>query len=779
MSESKSVETRKRQRSGAPEKEKKRVRMADPLEKFCDGENVQPVNPKAKNGQARSTKRLVIKSFQQRFQEPNTSSFDKNWGILHDAIVSIQEKRTTKDAFEILFKAVETLCMQDYADNVYNKVIALFETFLKSSLGGLVDKITVSDRMKFLKAMQSFWNDYCQQLDMVQRIFTYLDRTYVIQNPSIQTVWDAGLASFKKLVIDNIKVSENLVPFILDTIRRERDGNLVDRDLLKTLSRMYLALKIYEDVLEPRILSDTELYYNKESQECIQQLEIGEFLRHVDKRLNDESERIDFYLDYRSLEPLQRKVDTCFIECNVELILQKGAENLLAQKKKEDLRLMYKLFGRVKSGHNSLKTAFTDYIKKIGRAMVLNPENEKTLVQDLINLKADLDKTTQECFDNNEKFVQGEKDAFDYFINQRPNKPAELVAKYMDSKLRLGNKECSEDELDHIMDKVILLFRFIQGKDVFEAFYKKALAKRLLMGRSASVDSEKAMLYKLKNECGAQFTQKLEGMFKDMEISKELSNNFGQYVSQNNPELSQIEFGVSVLTMGHWPNYPVMSVTIPMALKEQELAFEKFYTTKHNGRKLQWQHSLASAILKATFREKVKKELDVSMFQALVLLKFNEKLKVSYKEIEKATQIEESELKRTLQSLACGKMRVLLKEPKGKDIGNDDEFVFNENFNDRLYRIRISQVMMKETESEHRQTEEQVNQDRQYQIDAAIVRIMKTRKVLAHNLLLTELYNQLRFPAKPIDLKRRIESLIDREYVSRDKQDAQLYHYVA
>ena len=49
---------------------------------------------------------------------------------------------------------------------------------------------------------------------------------------------------------------------------------------------------------------------------------------------------------------------------------------------------------------------------------------------------------------------------------------------------------------------------------MFEAFYKKDLAKRLLVGKSASVDSEKSMLSKLKAECGAGFTSKLEGMFK-------------------------------------------------------------------------------------------------------------------------------------------------------------------------------------------------------------------------------------------------------------------------
>lgn len=73
-----------------------------------------------------------------------------------------------------------------------------------------------------------------------------------------------------------------------------------------------------------------------------------------------------------------------------------------------------------------------------------------------------------------------------------------------------------------------LIVLFTVGKDVFEAFYKKDLAKRLLVGKSASVDAEKSMLSKLKQECGAAFTSKLEGMFKDMELSKDVLLHFKQ-----------------------------------------------------------------------------------------------------------------------------------------------------------------------------------------------------------------------------------------------------------
>lgn len=58
------------------------------------------------------------------------------------------------------------------------------------------------------------------------------------------------------------------------------------------------------------------------------------------------------------------------------------------------------------------------------------------------------------------------------------------------------------------------------------------------------------------------------------------------------------------------------------------------------------------------------------------------------------------------------------------------------------------------------------------QIDAAIVRVMKTRKTLSHKLLVAELLQQLKFPIRQSDLKKRIESLIDREYLERDDDNA-------
>ena len=72
-----------------------------------------------------------------------------------------------------------------------------------------------------------------------------------------------------------------------------------------------------------------------------------------------------------------------------------------------------------------------------------------------------------------------------------------------------------------------------------------------------------------------------------------------------------------------------------------------------------------------------------------------------------------------------------------------------------------------------------VARDRDYAVDAMIVRIMKARKTLPHNRLLSELMTTLKHPAGAADIKKRIEILIEREYLERDLHDTQCYNYLA
>jgi cullin 3 len=358
----------------------------------------------------------------------------------------------------------------------------------------------------------------------------------------------------------------------------------------------------------------------------------------------------------------------------------------------------------------------------------------------------------------------------------------------------------SEQEIDIVLDKSMVLFRYLQEKDVFERYYKQHLAKRLLLNKSLSDDSEKNMITKLKQECGCQFTSKLEGMFKDMSISNSMMDEFKTHLQNSEQQTSGgVDLFCRVLTTGFWPTQTALpKVNLPTSAQHAFDTFKRFYLSKHSGRQLTLQPSLGSADLNAIFygkplkndseehqleasasssTQKRKHILQVSTYQMIVLVLFGSKDKWTYEEIKNETEIPEKDLVRTIQSLAMAKptQRILTKEPRAREILPSDMFCVNDGFTSKLIRVKINTVSSKSGESdpERQETRVKVDDDRKHEIEAAIVRIMKARKKMQHNLLVTEVTNQLkaRFLPSPVIIKKRIESLIEREYLARSIED--------
>ncbi|XP_052182282.1 cullin-4-like [Diospyros lotus] len=719
-------------------------------------------------------KKLVIKLLKAKPTLP--LNFEENtWVTLKSAISAIFLKQPDPCDLEKLYQAVNDLCLHKMGGSLYQRIEKECEAHIFAVLQSLVGQ--TEDLVVFLSLVEKCWQDFCDQVLMIRGIALYLDRTYVKQTPNVRSLWDMGLQLFRKHLSLAAEVEHKIVFGLLKMIESERLGEAVDRILLNHLLKMFTALGIYTQSFEKPFLEGTSEFYAAEGVKYMQQSDVPDYLKHVEVRLHEEHERCLHYLDASTRKPLVATVERQLLECHMPTILDKGFMMLMDGNRIEDLQRMYLLLLRV-NAFESLRQGLSSYIRRAGQAIVMDEEKDKDMVFCLLEFKASLDTVWEESFSKNEAFCNTIKEAFEYIINLRQNRSAELIAKFLDEKLRAGNKGTSEEELEGTLDRVLVLFRFIQGKDVFEAFYKKDLAKRLLLGKSASIDAEKSMISKLKTECGSQFTNKLEGMFKDVELSKEINESFKQSSQARTKLPSGIEMSVHVLTTGYWPTYPPMDVQLPHELNVYQDIFKEFYLSKYSGRRLMWQNSLGHCVLKTEF-PKGKKELAVSLFQAVVLMLFNDAQKLTFQDIKDSTGIEDKELRRTLQSLACGKVRVLQKFPRGREVEDEHSFVFNDGFTAPLYRIKVNAIQMKETVEENASTTERVFQDRQYQVDAAIVRIMKTRKILSHTLLITELFQQLKFPIKPTDLKKRIESLIDREYLERDKNNPQIYNYLA
>ncbi len=126
----------------------------------------------------------------------------------------------------------------------------------------------------------------------------------------------------------------------------------------------------------------------------------------------------------------------------------------------------------------------------------MDDADDKNMVASLLKFKEHVDDLVITSFCSADQFVMCVRDALKVCINRRQNKPAELCAKFIDSLLR--KRDMPADQVECLLNKCLELFRLVDGKDVFEAFYGRDLAKRLLLARSASVDAEKSMLSKLK-----------------------------------------------------------------------------------------------------------------------------------------------------------------------------------------------------------------------------------------------------------------------------------------
>lgn len=708
--------------------------------------------------------------------------------FLMPAVSAVLSSSRVPFSLEFLYGKVEDACLHKQSNKLYEALHSACDTHVQKEIAKL--RTAPHDPDAFLRVLEDTWNRHCAHMMRIRAIFLKLDRTYFVQgfNPDARSLWGMGLTLFRRHLGNARDMEMKIISSLLITINRERDGENIDVLRVKNLLRMLAAIETYSTVFEAPFIHSTELYYRKESERLVAELDVPTYLKHAEKRIVEEQNRVVQCLDPSTRKLLIATVDKRLIADHVRVLLEKGFDSMCDEKRNEDLKRCHTLFNRANSHMNSsngetayslMKNHFVRYVKRVGLGIVMNKDKDPEMVQTLLDLKTRLDTLVMESFTGLEMFVNAVSHAFESFVNVRENKPAELIAKFVDGILRTGNKGFSEEELENTLDRTLTLFRYIDGKDVFEAFYKKDLAKRLLYDKSASLDLEKSMISKLKTQCGSQFTSKLEAMFRDVDASKDLMHHFKNHTKSRALVGESIELNVFVLEAARWPlSTQVAEVKLPKELTDHQEAFKRFYLTKHNGRKLSWQHIDGTCQVKASF-PKGTKTLSLSLYQTVALMLFNDKDEMTYRDVLLSTGIDDAQLNRTMLSLACGKVRVLQKRPKGPKVNPDDVFYFNKAFNHKLTRIKVNAIQMKETVEENAATTEKVFQERNCQIDAALVRIMKTRKTLHHTAVIAEVYNQLRFPCNSGDIKKRIESLIDREYLERDRENPSLFRYLA
>lgn len=363
-----------------------------------------------------------------------------------------------------------------------------------------------------------------------------MDRSYLLHSASLPSIEAMGVGEFRSHIFSNSTLKPRILQGACNLINDTRQG-LQNREndnmLLKSIA-MFHTLAVYTTDFEPKFLSDSQYFFLSWAKEKIFAKSLAEYINESGDLISHEFQMCNIFgLDSSTKGSLETYIDDILIEHQQERLLNlEDVSELMERNAVDLLKRLFSLLQRRRLGEK-LKVPFEAFIVKQGSKIIFDEKREHEMVIRLLDFKKKLNYFWEYAFGMHEGLGHTLREAFENFINMTKRssmtwgtdnpKPGEMIAKYVDMILKGGAKAIpinispeakskrtlaidldspSEDEDSEItkqLDQVLDLFRFVHGKAVFEAFYKRDLARRLLLGRSASADAEKSMLTRLKS----------------------------------------------------------------------------------------------------------------------------------------------------------------------------------------------------------------------------------------------------------------------------------------
>lgn len=670
------------------------------------------------------------------------------------------------------------------------------------------------------------WNRYTTAAKYTNHLFKYLNRHWVKREieegkKDIYDVYTLHLVQWREVLFKDI--TEKVMAAVLKMVEKQRNGETIEQAQVKSIVDSFVSLgldesdstkstlDVYRFHFEKPFLAATKAYYEMESAQFVAENSVVEYMKKAELRLDEERDRVGRYLHPDIMTPLMKNCLEVLVTGHSPL-LRDEFQVLLDNDRQEDLARMYRLLNRIVDGLDPLRSKFEHHVRKCGLANVekiavdvakdLEP---KVYVDALLEVHTQYQKLVDDAFNGESEFVRSLDNACKEFVNRNKvckmgsTRSPELLARYTDTLLKKSAKSVEEAELEASLTQIMTVFKYIEDKDVFQTFYSKWLAKRLVQFSSASEDAETNMISKLKEACGYEYTNKLQRMFQDIQISKDLNSNYKDWQAKllDEGDLKKaVDPHYHVLTDGFWPLAAQnTNFAAPAEIVKTYKRFESFYFDKHSGRRLTWLWGLCKGELKANYIKNIKipYTFQVSTYQMAILLLFNEQEELQYEEMLQATMLNAEVFDPSL--LVLVKHKVLNAIPENAKAESGTKYALNYNFKSKKVKINFNVSIKSETKQEvedtHKTVEEYRNLLMQVSIRAllslssvmavisgtytlihfqsAIVRIMKSRKKMKHVQLVQETISQIRsqFTPKIPDIKKSIDQLIEKEYLER------------
>ncbi|KRZ16370.1 Cullin-1, partial [Trichinella zimbabwensis] len=441
------------------------------------------------------------------------------------------------------------------------------------------------------------WENYRFSSKIVNGLCAYLNRHWIRRindegNDTIVEIYQLALRIWKSVFFEVL--SDSLTKALLKAIECLRHGEMCNMDLVSGVVSSFVelsgcgnqsnrshdddttdqSLMIYKNYFEEPFLMQTRAFYTIESETFIRENTFSEYMKRVETRMQEENKLCTVYLNKVTLKPLSNLLVNIFVEQRLD-VFHAEFKKLLQTEKTEDLKRVYDLCLRVDNGLVEVKKSLGAHILSHGKAALENIgefaiTDPKTYVTAILEVYEKFHNLVTDAFRSDYGFVTALDKACSKFINDNKitkkancsSKSPELLARYCDILLKKSPKNPEEAEVESLLNKVMVVFKFIEDKDIFQKFYIRLFAKRLVNQLSASEDTEASMISKLKEACGFEYTSKLQRMFTDIAVSKSITDRFHDYEAKCKIE-GGVQTNVMVLSSGAWPFQSSFNFNIP------------------------------------------------------------------------------------------------------------------------------------------------------------------------------------------------------------------------
>lgn len=784
--------------------------------------------------------------------KPKRIDFEGTWEQLKDTVAGvITLGKVPRPVWNDRFSDVYALCVA-FPEPLGDRLYLETKKFLNAHVQHLYELVVSGDDL--LASYYKHWLQYSQGIDYLNKLYMYLntqhikkhklseaDLSYGSVEPTEQLleVGELGLDLWRRNMVAPLRPT--LVALLLQALGRDRqEGHCpqprtVQGAILSLVQveehRRKQPLALYQELFEGPFLAQTGQHLQREAHRLLEQCDCSAYMERVLHCLAQENLRAHRFLHPSSYPKVTRECEQQMVGAHLGF-LQQECGPMMEAERRTDLARMYTLLrplgpraleglvsqlqrhvervglGRLQQqqqgggggGEVSPSPSCSSSLADGGGTQSPSPSSSSSIspqhfVEAVLQVHATYQDMVKEVFQGDQQFVGALDKACATIINNRgttkqPCRSPELLAKYCDALLKKSAKGISESEVEDKLTHSITVFKYIDDKDVFQKFYAKMLAKRLIHSQSMSMDVEEAMINKLKQACGYEFTSKLHRMFTDMSVSADLNNKFNSYLKAENIDLG-INFSIYVLQAGAWPlgQSAVSPFAIPLELERSVQKFEHFYQSKFSGRKLSWLQHLCQAEVRLCY---LRRSYLVSLgtYQMALLLPFEGADSLAVRDLGEATRLAPDQLHRQLQGLLDARLLLLGESEGGEEHHGGGTTTLtpatvlhlNKAYSNKRTKFKITAVQQKEAaQQELEQTHSSVDEDRKLYLQAAVVRIMKARKVLRHNTLIQEVISQAksRFVPSVAMIKKCIEALIDKQYLERTPNSTDEYCYVA